>query len=339
MTIIIAIIVFGLLILVHELGHFLTAKAVGMKVQEFAIGFGPAILKFQKGETLYGIRAFPLGGYVRVLGEEGKETDLEGSYQSKSVLQRFIFVFSGALMNFVLAILLFMIVFVGFGVPVSDVAQIGAVSRDSVAEAAGFMPGDVVLEVDGTKVDTWNQLVQKISASPDQQLYFKVSRNGEIINLQATPLYDEQTERGMIGISQPIRSLGFVAAIKESLYQTFFFATQIVNSLRMLISGEASSNDLAGPVGIVVMVGEAARFGMSSLLSFTALLSVNLGVLNLLPIPALDGSRLVFILIEAVRGKPVDPEKEGLVHIIGFGLLLMLMVFILYKDIVNFILP
>lgn len=338
MTILIAIVVFGLLIMVHELGHFLTAKAVGMQVQEFAIGFGPGILKFKKGETLYSLRIFPLGGYVKVLGEEGDGADAEGSYQSKTVIQRFLFVFAGAFMNFILALVLFTIIFAGFGVP-SNIPEIGAVMEGGIADQAGFRSGDFILEVDGTSVQTWTDLVEEISSQPNKNLNFKVSRNGQITNIQATPEFDSQAERGMIGIGQAYKSLGLINAIKESFHQTFFVATMIFQSLIMLFRGQASTGDLAGPVGIVMMVGETAKYGLASLLSFTALLSVNLGILNLLPIPALDGSRLVFLLVEAVRGKPVDPEKEGLVHIIGFGVLLLLMVFILYNDIINFILP
>ncbi|QNO16455.1 RIP metalloprotease RseP [Alkalicella caledoniensis] len=338
MTILIAIIVFGLLILVHELGHFLTAKAVGMKVEEFAIGFGPAIIKFKKGETLYGIRIFPLGGYVKVLGEEGKDVESEDSYQSKTVLQRFLFVFAGAFMNFVLAVVIFMIIFLAVGVP-ADIPEIGSVAEQGIADIAGFRKGDHVLEIDGEPVKTWTELVEQISTSPGEELDFRISRNGQIINLQVTPRFDDQTERGMIGIGSPTKTVALFEGVKASFRETLSVATLIVESLQMLFRGKASTSDIAGPVGIVVMVGESARHGLSSLLYLTALLSVNLGILNLLPVPALDGSRLVFLLIEAVRGKPIDPEKEGLVHIIGFGLLLLLMVFILYNDIINFIIP
>lgn len=337
MTILIAIVVFGLLILVHELGHFLTAKAVGMKVKEFAIGFGPAIFKTTKGDTLYGLRIFPLGGYVRVLGEEGDEADAEGSYQSKSALQRFLFVFAGAFMNFVLAFVLFMIIFIGFGMP-ADIPQLGTVEEGGIAFEAGLRPGDYILEANDSEIQTWQELVESITSSADQPLSLKVARGGETVEILVTPRLNPETERVMIGIGPSYKSLPFFQAIRESFSETLFFGTQIVRSLVLMITRQAPA-DVAGPIGIISMVGETARYGLSNLMYFTALLSVNLGILNLLPIPALDGSRIVFILIEAVRGKPIDPEKEGMVHIIGFGLLLMLMVFILYKDIVNFILP
>lgn len=333
MIYLIAIIVFGILILVHELGHFLTARAVGMKVKEFAIGFGPAIFKAQRGETLYGIRIFPLGGYVRVLGEEGDEADAEGSYQSRTVLQRFLFVFAGAFMNFVLAFVIFMIIFVGFGRP-ANIAQLGTVEPGGIADQAGFVPGDHILAVNGEEINTWEELVSQITGSANENLSFSVLRAGESLTIYATPQLNPETQRAMIGIGPAYKRVPFFTAIKESFHETFFFGTEIIRSLFLMITRQAPA-DVAGPVGIISMVGETARMGLASLMYFTALLSVNLAIFNLLPIPALDGSRLVFILVEAIRGKPVDPEKEGMVHVIGFVLLLMLMVVVLYKDIVN----
>ena len=333
MIYLIAILVFGLLILVHELGHFLTARAVGMKVKEFAIGFGPAIFKAQRGDTLYGIRIFPLGGYVRVLGEEGEEAEEEGSYQSRSVLQRFLFVFAGAFMNFVLAFVLFMIIFIGFG-RAANIAQLGTVEPGSIADQAGFVQGDHILSVDGEEVNTWDELVAQITGAANQELSFRVLRSGETVTITATPQLNPETQRAMIGIGPTYKSVPFFTAIKESAQETLFFGTEIVRSLFLIITRQAPA-DVAGPVGIISMVGETARLGLASLMYFTALLSVNLAIFNLLPIPALDGSRLVFILVEAIRGKPVNPEKEGMVHIIGFFLLIMLMIIVLYKDILN----
>lgn len=333
MIYLIAIIVFGVLILVHELGHFLTARAVGMKVKEFAIGFGPAIFKTQRDETLYGIRIFPLGGYVRVLGEEGDEADAEGSYQSRTVLQRFLFVFAGAFMNFVLAFFILMIIFSGFGRP-ADIPQLGTVEPGGIAEKAGFVTGDYIVAVNEVNISTWGELVSQITGSPNQILEFTVLRAGESQTIYAKPEFNPETERAMIGIGPAYKRVPFFAAIKQSFHETFFFGTEIIRSLFLMITRQAPA-DVAGPVGIISMVGETARMGLSSLLYFTALLSVNVAIFNLLPIPALDGSRLVFILVEAIRGKPVNPEKESMVHIIGFVLLLMLMVVVLYKDIIN----
>lgn len=333
MIYLIAILVFGLLILVHELGHFITARAVGMKVKEFAIGFGPAIFKVQRGETLYGIRIFPLGGYVRVLGEEKDEADIEGSYQSRTVLQRFLFVFAGAFMNFVLAFVLFMIIFVGFGRP-ANIPQLGSVEPGSVAYQAGFIRGDHILEIDGVEVNTWTELVAQITGAANRELTFKVLRSGETLTINATPQLNPETQRAMIGIAPTYKSVPFFTAIKESVQETLFFGTEIIRSLFLIVTRQAPA-DVAGPVGIISMVGETARLGLSSLMYFTALLSVNLAIFNLLPIPALDGSRLVFILVEAIRGKPINPEKEGMVHIIGFFLLILLMIIVLYNDILN----
>ncbi|SES78888.1 RIP metalloprotease RseP [Anaerobranca gottschalkii] len=336
MTIFLALIVFGLLVLVHELGHFLTARAVGIEVEEFAIGFGPRIFSWKKGETKYSLRFFPLGGYVKVLGEEKGDHDKEGSLQTKSVLQRFAFVFAGSFMNFVLAFVLFIIVFTGFGLA-ANIPEIGVVEEGNIAYQAGLKKGDYILEVNDIKINTWEELVVQISSNPDKTLNLKVSRDGNILNIPVTPKYNPETERVMIGIGPAYKTLPFFQAIKESIYQTFSLSTQIISGIILMITGRIEP-EIAGPIGIVSMVGESAKYGLSSLLIFTALLSVNLGVLNLLPIPALDGSRLVFLLVEALRGKPVDPEKEGTIHIIGFIVLIIFMIFIMYKDVVRFIL-
>ncbi|SHJ57679.1 site-2 protease. Metallo peptidase. MEROPS family M50B [Anaerobranca californiensis DSM 14826] len=336
MTIFLALIVFGLLVLVHELGHFLTARAVGIEVQEFAIGFGPTIFSWKKGVTQYSLRLFPLGGYVKVLGEEKEDFDKEGSYHTKSVKQRFAFIFAGSFMNFVLAVILLFIVFTGFGLP-ANIPEIGVVEEGGIAYQAGLKKGDYVLEVNDIKINTWQELVVQISNNPDKTLNFKISRDGNILNIPVTPKYNPETERVMIGIGPAYKTLPPFNAVKESIVQTFSLSTQIISGIILMITGRIEA-EIAGPIGIVTMVGESAKYGLSSLMIFTALLSVNLGVLNLLPIPALDGSRLVFLLVEALRGRPVDPEKEGTIHIIGFIILIIFMLFIMYKDVVRFIL-
>ncbi|WP_350344990.1 RIP metalloprotease RseP [Proteinivorax tanatarense] len=335
MSIIVAVIVLGVLITVHELGHFLVAKAVGMHVKDFAIGFGPAIAKFQKAETLYAIRLFPLGGYVRVLGEDEDERSKEGSMQSKTVGERFLFVLAGPLMNFLLAILLFMLVAFAFGLA-TNAGEIGRVVKGDVADQAGLESGDVIISIDQQEVNSWEDIVEEISAAPEQSLNIEIMRNDKIQNVTVVPQYDETGQRGVIGIMPPLERLGLVDSIKYGLSQTAVVGRMIFHGLRDLFFGdEGSIDDLAGPVGIVSLVGETVRFGLANVILFAAALSVNLGVLNLLPIPALDGSRLVFLIIEGVRGKPIDPEKEGFVHIIGVLFLLLLFVIVMYNDIMR----
>ncbi|WP_353892058.1 RIP metalloprotease RseP [Proteinivorax hydrogeniformans] len=335
MSIVVAAIVLGVLITVHELGHFLVAKGVGMHVKDFAIGFGPAIAKFKKAETLYAIRLFPLGGYVRVLGEDEEERSKEGSMQSKSVLERFMFVLAGPFMNFILAILLFMLVAFAFGLATNE-PEIGAVVQGEPADEAGFLSGDEIVSINQQEITTWEEMVEVISDSPNKSLNINILREGTSKSISVVPQYDETGERGVIGITPPRSRLGFIESISYGFSETVMVGRLIFEGLRNLFfGGEGSIDDLAGPVGIVALVGETVRFGIANLIMFTAVLSVNLGILNLLPIPALDGSRLVFLIVEGVRGKPVDPEKEGFVHVIGVLFLLLLFVVVMFNDIMR----
>ncbi len=336
MFVIIALLVFGVIILVHELGHFLAARRVGIEVEEFAIGFGPRIAGFKAGGTNFSVRLLPLGGYVRMLGEEGDQQEKpEGSFSSKTPLQRMLVIASGPIMNFLFAILVFVLIFGVVGLPLNE-PVIGDVLAGSPADGAGFLAGDVVLEIDSQPLSTWVDLQQAVADYSDKPLNVVIDRDGEIITLNVTP---RVTDDGFtqIGVAPATRRLGVFASIQEGIRQTYEMTVLVLQSLYQIVTGQLPADDLTGPIGIIYFVGEAARAGLVNVLSLAALISVNLGLLNLLPIPALDGSKLVFLGIELVRKKPLDPQKENLVHLVGFALLISLMVFVMYRDIVRFL--
>jgi len=339
-----AIIIFGLLIFVHEFGHFIVAKFVGIRVEEFSIGMGPKAFSVQKGETLYSIRVLPIGGYVKMTGESGiEEEDIlsvndPGRFNNKSVAQRAGVVVAGPLMNFLLAVLLFALFFTFVGIPAADTStRIGDIVAESPAENAGLRAGDKIIAIDGQNVEQWSEMVEVIHGQPGKELHFTIERSGNIIELNITPQLDTESKVGLIGVTpnsqwnktNPLKALGI--ALKRTLEIIIFTFIAIVQ----MITGKMGVGEVAGPVGIVKLIGESAQVGLIYLVNLTALISINLGLLNLLPIPALDGSKLIFLGIEGLRGKPIDARKENFVHIIGFALLMTLMLIITYRDIVR----
>lgn len=335
-TIIIAILLFGLLIVAHELGHFMLAKATGIRVEEFSIGMGPAIFQRQGGETVYSLRILPIGGFNRMTGEEpGKDVDDPRSFSRKTVGQRVAVISAGSLMNFVLAIILYGIIFLVVGVP-QDIPVVGKIMAGWPAEDAGIRAGDTIVAIDGEQVASWSQVVEIIHQHPDQEVVMNLQRDGQQLTVTVVPRSDPQSGLGMIGIEQTLQRYSPGRALVMSISQVGQFIWLLLVALVQIIAGQAPA-DLVGPVGIVQLVGQAAQFGVASLLSFAAFISLNLGLINLLPIPALDGSRLVFLAAEGIRGKPLDPQKEGLVHFIGFVMLMVFMLVITYRDIANLV--
>lgn len=332
LTFIASVVIFGLLIFFHELGHYLVAKRVGIGVMEFAIGFGPKLAGFQSGETAYSLRVFPLGGFVRLVGEDPEEREEEGSFQQQSVWKRCAVIAAGPLMNFILSILLFsMIYFAYLGVPVAGTTQVGEVLQGGRAQDVGLMTGDRITAIAGETVEDWNQLVAIIHAHPEQEIEINYERNGEPRSVRVTPMREPTTGEGRIGIQQQTRLYAFFPSIRLGISHTFMFLRFISTSIYQMITGRVAP-DVVGPVGIIQIVGEVARTGVVNLLSLAAIISLNLGFLNLLPIPALDGSRLMFLVIEGLRGRPVDPHKESFVHFVGFTVLILLMILIAYRD-------
>jgi len=417
-TVVAFIFMFGLLVFVHEWGHLIFAKRAGMLAREFAIGFGPKIFSFVRNETLYTIRLLPIGGYVRVAGEdpeiielkpgyhiglefndegkvnkiivnnkskhpnariievehadldhqlviEGYEIDEENEklifdvdpkaafvmdetatqiapydrqFASKSVGQRGMQLFAGPMMNFVLAIIIFIIIGVSFGVPVEE-ARFSEIVPDTPAEEAGFQPDDEVIQVDDRSVSTWEEFTTIVRENPEEELSMTVLRDGEQISLSVVP--DSLPQLDMDGEEVMIGQVGVQHAYEKSFFgtfewgftQTYETTKMILTNLMMLITGQVSIELLSGPVGIYDATDQVVQSGLMSFLMWTAMLSINLGIINLVPLPALDGGRLMFVGLEAIRGKPIAQEKEGLFHIIGFAFLMLLMIVVTWNDI------
>ncbi|WP_028307329.1 RIP metalloprotease RseP [Desulfitibacter alkalitolerans] len=332
-TAVLAILIFGVLILVHELGHFIVAKATGIRVEEFAIGMGPKILGVKYGETDYSLRALPIGGYNKMSGMEPGTEDDEKGFNSKTVSQRMLVIVAGSLMNFLLAIVLFVLVFSFIGVPANS-NVIGDTIAGFPAEQAGLKKGDQLTAINGEPVNNWLELTQIIQKNPEKNLTITVQRENTILQIDVTPKKDPETGLGLIGIRDSLKTYDVWTGLKLGTERAIAILVLIVTSLVHIVTGQAPA-EVAGPVGIVQMIGEAAQYGAGMIFNFAALLSLNLGLINLLPIPALDGSRLVFLAIEGVRGKPINPERENFVHLIGFAMLILLMILITYKDILR----
>ncbi len=343
-TIIFFILIFGLIVISHEFGHFLLAKKNGIRVVEFAVGMGPTLFRFQKGETVYSLKALPLGGACMFDGEDGLstkegETD-EGSFLSASVGARISAVVAGPVFNFLLAFILALIVVAFTG---SDRPVIQNVVAGSAAEEAGLQSGDRITKINGERIHLGRQvsLISALNKGEELEIYFV--RGGESQRVTITPRYDETEGRyyiGLMGVSEYFKC-NALEVFQYSFYELEYWVGTTFKSLGMIFTGQVTKDDVAGPVGIAQMVGDTYEqvkpYGISSvifsMMNIAILLSVNLGILNLLPIPALDGGRLVFLIIEAVRGKPIPPEKEGMVHLAGMAALMILMVFILFNDI------
>lgn len=339
LRIILAILIFSIIIIIHELGHFLLAKKNGICVEEFAIGIGPTLFGIRKGETKYSIKCLPFGGCCVMLGEDGESSDPR-AFGSKSPLARFSVIFAGPFFNFILAFVLALFV-VGFGG--SDPAVVGTVEPGSAAYEAGLQEGDRIVRLDHSHIYNFREISLYNFMNTDRpEVDVTYVRDGEEYTVEV----DRHLEGGsyLLGITMTDNTkVGVFGTLKYSLLEVRYQIKSTFLSLKYLISGRASMNDMSGPVGIVNMIGntyeESIIYGIGaaalSLTSFAILLSANLGVMNLLPLPALDGGRLLFIIIEMIRRKKVDPEKEGMVHFAGLVFLLAFMVFIMANDIRN----
>lgn len=324
-TAIAAILIFFIVVLVHEFGHFAVAKLVGIKVHEFSIGMGPRITKFGKGETEYSLRILPIGGYVRMEGEDEKSDD-QRSFSNKPPILRILVLTAGGIMNFILALLIFFTISLVIGTPTTE---IDTVIDNGPAYEAGIKSGDQIVAAQGNNIDDWQEF-KIIIAEAEDDVSIQILRNGERINFNLKPQLDENNNK-LIGISAKTDT-SFIESIKYSFSNFIFIITAMFDFIKMALTGNISQGDVAGPIGVVQLIGETTKYGVLSILNLAAFISINLGFMNLLPIPALDGSRILFILVELIRGKPLDPEKEGVVHFIGFVFLMALMIFISYND-------
>lgn len=332
-TIILTILILGILILFHEFGHFAAAKMSGVCVHEFAIGMGPKIVSFDKGETTYSLRAFPIGGYVKMAGEEPGEEPHPRGFDTKKPLTRIFISIAGVLMNIVLAILIFAIVGFFQGVP-SDQAIIGEIMEGTPAESAGLKAGDKIVSISGERIDGWEDITAHIKPYPNQEKQLVVERGNQTITVSIIPAKDEVTGEGLIGITSSLERGSPFVAVAAGFKQAFYMIYLILAALGSIITGKTAAQG-AGPVGIAQMVGEISQTGLLNTMSFAAMLSLNIGVFNALPVPPLDGSRILLILIEMVRGKPIDPKKENLIYLAGFALLITLAIVVTYQDILR----
>ena len=332
-TLFASIFVFGLLILVHELGHYFVARLTGIRVLELAIGFGPKVIGWSKNDIDYSLRIFPLGGFCRLLGENPEEASEPNSFPKKPILSRAAVLLAGAGMNLILAIVVFFIIFFFVvGIPDTETARIGYIIDDSPAETAGLEAGDLITAIDGVSITIWDDVLMLISAKPNQKLVLLVERDGVTTALSITSDVAPDSGRGIIGIGPAMQKYQFLPSLQVSLQR---FGV-VIASIFQVVTGQAPF-DVAGPVGIIFVIGEVAQTGFVNLLLLTALISISLGIMNLLPIPALDGGRLFFLLVEAIRGRSIDPEKEGTIHFIGFAILILLILFVTYQDLLRWV--
>lgn len=337
LTLIAAVIIFGLLIFCHEFGHFIVAKKTGIGVIEFAVGFGPKIFSFKRGETVYSLRAFPLGGFNRMADDMEEESP--ASFNAHPVWKRFITIAAGPLMNFLLTVLFFSLLYYAFlGVPDLDSTVIGELLPDGRAVEAGLQKNDRIIAINGEQVSDWQEVVNIIHSHPEEEITIAYERDGVVFETDVIPKYDEQTGAGMIGIQVDTRKYSFFASLRLGINNTVWLIRFMVASIARMITGRAPA-DVVGPVGIIRIVGEAARMGTVNLINLAAIISLNFGIINLLPFPALDGSRLIFLAIEGLRGRPINRQVESIIHLVGFAFLMILMIVIAYRDIINFSVP
>ncbi|MBQ1272206.1 MAG: site-2 protease family protein [Clostridia bacterium] len=328
------VLVLGVLIFVHELGHFLAAKACGVRVTEFALGMGPALFKKQGKETLYALRLFPIGGYCAMTGEDEEVADDPKAMRNKPVWMRMIIVLAGSVMNFLLGLTLVAVIVCFSVIPSTTVAEF---KENATSLQSGLQVDDKIVAVQGIRVSDYTGMATQLSRCYNQDtLSLTVERNGQEIILQNVTFPTEQVDEGLsyptadFLVYRAKKTPGVV--IKQIFLQTGSYVAGVINSLSDMITGRISLKYVSGPVGISSVISEAASYGFLSLLSVAALISVNLGVMNILPLPALDGGRFLCLFIEAIIRRPIPAKVEGIIHAAGLLILLAIMVLVAFKD-------
>ena len=338
MGIIIAILLFSFIVIFHEMGHFLIAKANGIEVEEFALGMGPLLFSKEYKGTRYCLRLLPIGGAC-MMGEDDEATGSEGNFHSKSVWARIAVIAGGPVFNFILAFILsvILIAMVCYDQPVAEQVENGYPAAE-----AGIQPGDRIVRIGNKKINIFREISTYNQFHQGETVDVTYEHDGEKHTVTLTPKYDEENQYYRLGISRGANEkAGFFKSLQYGTYEVKYWICTTVSSLKMLIMRQVGIDQMSGPVGIVGVVDEtyqaSSQYGVltviASMLNIAILLSANLGVMNLLPIPALDGGRLVFLFVEAIRRKKIPPEKEGYVHLIGFALLMALMVVVMFNDI------
>lgn len=346
------IIVLGILVFAHELGHFFLAKRLGVGVITFSLGFGPKLIGRKIGETQYQISAFPLGGYVKLIGENPeekiKEEDLPRSFSAQPVWKRAFIIGAGPFFNFFLAVVFFSLVNL-FGIPYFP-PKVGDVSPGLPAERAGIKKGDTIVSINGEPISKWDELSRIIRNSEGRELRLRIKRNGEELDLKVKPqsskiknIFGEEVSTYMIGITHSgeilIQKVNPLFAIGQGFIQTWQGIQLTVTGIVKLIQRVIPAKTLGGPILIAQLAGEQAKRGLLSLILFTAILSINLGVINLIPIPILDGGHFLFLAVEAILRRPVSIRKIEIAQQIGLVLIILLMLFAFYNDLVRIFSP
>lgn len=344
----VTIVAFGAMILVHELGHFLVAKRAGVVIHTFALGFGPRLFAAQRGQTTYAVNLIPFGGYVRMAGEDfAVEEPGEGSFRAQPVGVRMAIVAAGPLMNLALAAVLLAVIAATFGVPAGITNRVGmlvpicgqpggaAPPTPCPAAQVGLAPGDAIVAIDGRPTPTGQEVVETIHRSPGRPLVLTVERQGQRFEVTVTPRLDAARRIGLIGFAPEIVRQRYSppAALAWGVQRTGEFVVGFVDAIGNLVREGTLLRHLGGPVAAGRALVEAGRSGGENFLYVAASLSIIIGLFNLIPIPALDGGRFAFLLVEAVRRRPVDPRREGYVHLVGFVLLFLLLIFLTVQDI------
>jgi regulator of sigma E protease len=350
-TILSTVIVLGILVFVHELGHFLLAKRLGVGVLTFALGFGPKLIGRKIGETEYKICAFPLGGYVKPIGEDPKEEvreeDRHRSLSAQPIWKRALIVGAGPFFNFFLAAVLFSSINLFVGIPSPPSAKIGEVTADFPAERAGLRKGDVILAINGDEVTKWDELSKIIRSSKGKDLLLKVKRDGEILEIKVIPtpstqknIFGEEIKTFVIGITpgdeMVVKKVGPMVALGTGLLQTWQGIEFTVIGIVKLIQRVIPAKEIGSPIMIAKLAGEQARKGILSLALFTAIISINLGIINLFPIPILDGGHFLFLGLEAILRRPISIKKMEIAQQIGLIFIILLMLFAIRNDLIRY---
>ncbi|WP_312353525.1 RIP metalloprotease RseP [Aminipila sp.] len=333
MTIIYALIMFCILVLVHEGGHFLAAKAVGVKVNEFAVGMGPVLLKKIKGETQYSVRLFPIGGFCAMEGED-EDSDDERSFGKRPLWAKAIIIVAGAFMNLLLAIIVLAGIVLYIGMPTTTIDGFSDVSP---AKEAGLLSGDKIVSIQQQEIKSWNDITEAISEQQGEKVTIAVNRDGQNLNYTMSLIEEEGTGRKIVGILPEV-SRNPLEALVKGAESTWIMTVKMVEVIGQLITGEVSTKELTGPIGITVAVSDSVKYGFIYVANLAALISLNLAIVNMLPFPALDGGRLVFLIIRKVTGKTITDDIEAKIHFVGIMLLFALMIYVTWQDIGRFVL-